>query len=192
VDLTGIHLTTETLRTERLVLRPFREDDVAAVLAACRDPDIQHWSKDPRAPQPSHARAGALHAGRALGLGAPRVHLVADVRNAASRAVAPAAGFTQEGVLRSYLAYRDGSRGDAALFSRLLTDPPQVQHLAASIRPALPTASRPPGLGGRLTGGQQGQAGVGWRSPAAAEAAIAAAEAASSPGSAGAPRRIRP
>ena len=92
------------------------------MLAACQDPDIQHWSKDPGAPRPSHARAGALHGGRTLGLGAPRVHLVADVRNAASRAVARAAGFTQEGVLRSYLAYRDGSRGDAALFSRLPTD----------------------------------------------------------------------
>jgi len=85
-------------------------------------PEIGYWPKDPRAPQHSHARAGALQGGRALGLGAPRVHLVADVRNAASQAVARRAGFSQEGVLRSYLAYRDGSRGDAALFSRLPGD----------------------------------------------------------------------
>ena len=43
MDLTGIDLTTETIRTERLVLRPFREDDVPAVLAACQDPDVQRW-----------------------------------------------------------------------------------------------------------------------------------------------------
>jgi RimJ/RimL family protein N-acetyltransferase len=185
VDLTWIDLTTETIRTERLVLRPFREDDVAAVLAVCQDPDIQHWITAVPAPYTENdarffvreVAIGGRAAGRdlpvaievdgrlvgasgvhhltaghplgpeigywiapgargrgyaaetahalaqwALGLGAPRVHLVADVRNAASRAVARAAGFTQEGVLRSYLAYRDGSRGDAALFSRLPAD----------------------------------------------------------------------
>jgi RimJ/RimL family protein N-acetyltransferase len=56
------------------------------------------------------------------GLGAHLVYLVADVLNAGSQAVARHAGFTQEGVLRSYLGYRDGSRGDAALFSRLPGD----------------------------------------------------------------------
>jgi RimJ/RimL family protein N-acetyltransferase len=55
----------------------------------------------------------------ALGHGAPRVHLYADVRNTASQAVARRAGFTQEGVVRSCLDYRDGSRGDAVLFGRL-------------------------------------------------------------------------
>ena len=38
------------------------------------------------------------------------------------QAVARRAGFVREGVLRSYLAHRDGSRGDAALLSRLPTD----------------------------------------------------------------------
>ena len=51
--------------------------------------------------------------------GAPRVHLYVDVRNSPSLAVAGRAGFTQEGVVRSCLAYRDGTRGDAALFGRL-------------------------------------------------------------------------
>jgi RimJ/RimL family protein N-acetyltransferase len=58
----------------------------------------------------------------ALGHGAPRVHLYADVRNTASQAVARRAGFTQEGVVRSCLDYRDGSRGDAVLFGRLPGD----------------------------------------------------------------------
>ncbi len=54
--------------------------------------------------------------------GAPRVHLYVDVRNAPSLAVARRAGFTQEGVVRSCLEYRDGTRGDAALFGRLAGD----------------------------------------------------------------------
>jgi RimJ/RimL family protein N-acetyltransferase len=57
-----------------------------------------------------------------LGLGAPRVHLMADVGNVASQAVAERAGFVREGVLRSCLDYPDGTRGDAALFSRLPED----------------------------------------------------------------------
>ena len=184
MDLTGIDLVTETIRTDRLVLRPFREDDVPAVLAACQDADVQRWitaipvpyteddartfvrelaiggrargrdltvaiELDGRLIGSSGVHALQIHplgpeigywlvpdarghgyaaetahalAEWALGLGAPRVHLVADVRNAASQAVARAAGFTQEGVLRSYLGYRDGTRGDAAVFSRLPTD----------------------------------------------------------------------
>lgn len=184
MDLSLIDLPTETIRTERLVLRPFSEADVPAVLAACQDPGIQRWisalpvpyteadarsfitevaiegrasgqsltvaiEADGRLVGASGLNAMRIHplgpeigywiaaearghgyaaettsalAEWALGLGAPRVHLVADVRNAPSQAVARAAGFTQEGVLRSYIAYRDGSRGDAAVFSRLPDD----------------------------------------------------------------------
>jgi RimJ/RimL family protein N-acetyltransferase len=43
VDLASIDLTTETIRTERLVLRPYRADDADAVHRACQDPDIQRW-----------------------------------------------------------------------------------------------------------------------------------------------------
>ncbi|MGY1844202.1 GNAT family N-acetyltransferase [Modestobacter sp. SYSU DS0875] len=184
MDLSAIDLTTEVVRTERLVLRPFRPEDAEAVFAACQDPEIPRWIS---AVSPTYTRADAEHfvtqesptarregtammvaieaggvlvgasgvnrigqhplgpeigywiaagaRGRGyaaetahalaqwvLGLGAPRVYLVADVRNSPSQAVARRAGFTQEGVLRSYLAYRDGSRGDAALFSRLPGD----------------------------------------------------------------------
>ena len=184
MDLSGIDLTTETISTGRLVLRPFREDDVATVHAACQDPLIQRWISALPVPYTEEAARvfvtelapGGRATGRdltvaieaegrlvgssgvhamhvhplgpeigywiapaerghgyaaetahalaewALGLGAPRVHLVADVRNTASQAVARAAGFTQEGVLRSYTAYRDGTRGDAAVFSRLPVD----------------------------------------------------------------------
>jgi RimJ/RimL family protein N-acetyltransferase len=43
VDLSGIDLTTETIRTERLVLRPYRPDDAEAVFAACQADDIRRW-----------------------------------------------------------------------------------------------------------------------------------------------------
>ena len=182
MDLSLIDLPTEVVRTERLVLRPYRPDDAEAVHRACQDPDIQRWL---RVPSPYteadavqfvtettvqaraegqglltaveadgefvgsagfHFTPGALgpgvgywlapwargqgyaaEAARAraewgLGLGAPRVHLLADVGNTASQAVAVRAGFTREGVVRSCLDYRDGTRGDAALFSRLPED----------------------------------------------------------------------
>ena len=182
MDLSLIDLPTEVVRTERLVLRPYRPDDAEAVHRACQDADIQRWL---RVPSPYteadavqfvtettvqaraegqglltaveadgefvgsaglHLTPGALGPGVGywmapwargrgyaaeaahalaewgLGLGAPRVHLLADVRNAASQAAAVRAGFVREGVVRSCLDYRDGTRGDAALFSRLAED----------------------------------------------------------------------
>lgn len=41
--LADVDLTTETVRTERLVLRPYRPDDADAVYRACLDPDISRW-----------------------------------------------------------------------------------------------------------------------------------------------------
>lgn len=183
MDLTLIDLPTEVVRTERLVLRPYRPADAEAVHRACQDAGIQRWITAVAVPYTAgHARAwvedlapgeraegaglpcaveadgefvgaAGLHlrpgrlgpeigywiapwargrgyaaeaahalAGWAVGLGAPRVHLFADVRNTASQAVAERAGFTREGVVRSCLEYRDGTRGDAALFSRLAED----------------------------------------------------------------------
>lgn len=184
MDLRSIDLTTEVVRTDRLVLRPFREDDVEPVWTACQSPDIARWisavsvpytradaaawvtgeapamrregtgltvaieaegrfvgsagvhriGQHPLGPEVGYwiapdargsgyaAEAAHALAEWALGLGAPRVYLVADVLNTGSQHVARRAGFTQEGVLRSYLAYRDGSRGDAAVFSRLPGD----------------------------------------------------------------------
>ena len=43
LDLSAVDLPTETLHTERLVLRPYRPDDVDAVHRACQDPAIQRW-----------------------------------------------------------------------------------------------------------------------------------------------------
>jgi RimJ/RimL family protein N-acetyltransferase len=180
MDLIGSDLTTETVRTERLVLRPFRPSDVDAVFRASQDPDTQRWisaiplpyrREDARqfveemAPRDRAEGTGLssvievdgefvgtsgayLRPGRlgpeigytiapwarrrgyaaeaaqalatwALGLGAFRVHLYADVLNDASQGVARRAGFSPEGIVRSCLEYRDGTRGDAVLFGRI-------------------------------------------------------------------------
>jgi RimJ/RimL family protein N-acetyltransferase len=43
LELTGIDLTTEVVRTDRLVLRPFRPDDTDAVFRGCQAEDIRRW-----------------------------------------------------------------------------------------------------------------------------------------------------
>ncbi len=50
-----------------------------------------------------------------------RIEITVDPENVASQRVATAAGFTREGVLRSYQRFKDG-RMDAVMFSRLPTD----------------------------------------------------------------------
>jgi RimJ/RimL family protein N-acetyltransferase len=44
VDLSGIDLSTEVVRTERLLLRPPRPADEDAVYRACQDPEIPRWT----------------------------------------------------------------------------------------------------------------------------------------------------
>jgi RimJ/RimL family protein N-acetyltransferase len=180
IDLTALDLATETIRTERLVLRPFRPEDVDAVYLASQDAETQRWIGAIPVPYTREAartfvedvamrqraeatglstvlEAGgelvgtagltfgpgvlgpeigytvapwargnryAAEAARALAdwaleRGAPRVHLFADALNTRSQAVARRAGFTQEGIVRSCLEYRDGTRGDGVLFGRL-------------------------------------------------------------------------
>jgi RimJ/RimL family protein N-acetyltransferase len=50
-----------------------------------------------------------------------RIEITVDPENLASQRVAAAAGFTREGVLRSYQRFKEG-RMDAVMFSRLPTD----------------------------------------------------------------------
>jgi RimJ/RimL family protein N-acetyltransferase len=184
LDLSAVDLTTEVVRTERLLLRPHRNDDAGPVFSACQDSELQRWLTALPSPythedavafvgelSPAGRARGTdfgcaieadgelvgtcglhhLAAGRlgpeigywiapgarrrgyaaeaalglatwALGHGAPRVHLYTDVANGPSQMVARRAGFTEEGVVRSCLEYRDGSRADAVLFGRLATD----------------------------------------------------------------------
>ena len=178
LDLTGVDLATETVRTARLVLCAPAERHVDPITRACQDPGNQRWltslpspytrddaaefvhgiaarGRESRTDLPFAVEAGgelvamcglhSLTTGRlgpelgywtapwarrrgyaaeaaaglarwALAHGAPRVHLYTDVANTASQAVARRAGFTEEGVVRSCLHYRDGSRADAVLF----------------------------------------------------------------------------
>jgi len=48
-----------------------------------------------------------------------RLDLIAAVGNAASQRVAEKAGFTREGLMRSYLANKQGTRDDAIMFGRV-------------------------------------------------------------------------
>lgn len=57
LDLTGVDLLAQELRTERLLLRPWRDDDEDAVLRAWQDEDIQRWVLAvPVPPTPQDAR----------------------------------------------------------------------------------------------------------------------------------------
>jgi RimJ/RimL family protein N-acetyltransferase len=85
-------------------------------------PGVGYWTAPWARGKGYAAEAARALADWGLGLGAPRVHLLADVRNEPSQAVARRAGFAREGVVRSCLGYRDGTRGDAVLFSRLPDD----------------------------------------------------------------------
>jgi len=118
------------VRTDRLVLRPPRPEDADGgargrgglhFVPGRLGPEIGYWI----APwarglgYATEAARGLAEWGLAewgLAHGTPRVHLYVDLRNSASLAVAQRAGFTQVGVVRACLLYRDGSRTHAALF----------------------------------------------------------------------------
>ena len=167
------------VRGERVVLRPWRLEDVPAVTAACQDAEIARWlafvpepyteedarfyiedclrSGEDRVPfaitdadtggvigsiemrvnrmltghigywLAAEARGRGLTTEALLALsrwgfdelGLGRVELVTDPENIASQRVAEKAGFTREGILRSILVNRDGSRRDGVMFSLL-------------------------------------------------------------------------
>jgi RimJ/RimL family protein N-acetyltransferase len=44
LDLTTVDLTTEVIRTARLLLRPPRREDEDAVHRACQDPEVLRWT----------------------------------------------------------------------------------------------------------------------------------------------------
>jgi RimJ/RimL family protein N-acetyltransferase len=163
-----------------VTLRPWREDDVPALVAALQDPEIPRWTRVPSPYTERDARwflathradrdemslaivsaangdellggigfrlprvrvgelgywvaAGARGRGiatRAVNLlarwgfdelGLARVQILADPRNAASRHVAERAGFTSEGLLRSWDELK-GERVDYLMFSLLPGD----------------------------------------------------------------------
>jgi RimJ/RimL family protein N-acetyltransferase len=75
LDLSAVDLPTEVVRTDRLVLRPYRPEDAEAVFTASQDPETLRWL--PLLPQP-YTRADAVAwvaaiapAERADGVGLP-------------------------------------------------------------------------------------------------------------------------
>ena len=170
------------VRGERVVLRPWRLEDVPAVTAACQEAEIARWlafvpqpyteedarfyiqnclnAREDRTPfaitdaetgevigsidmrinrmdtghvgywLAAEARGRGLTAAALLALsrwgfeelGLGRVELVTDPDNIASQRVAEKAGFMREGILRSILVNRDGSRRDGVMFSLLPED----------------------------------------------------------------------
>ena len=162
------------LEDDVVQLRPWKQADIPAIVAACNDPEISRWI--PLIPSPyteEHARAfvsgtsedyslaitldGAVVGAIGMGLNEPgyrgrigywvaapvrgagictralrllsnwalaelelrRLELITDPANHASQRVAEKVGFCREGMLRSYLLDRDGSLGDAVMFSLL-------------------------------------------------------------------------
>ena len=169
------------LRTNALILRPWKLDDAPAIAEACSDPEIARWL--PMIPSPygeedavsfigqahenwkrgeaynfaildaagrrlagsiamrvlrfntghfgywvtreARGHGGATEALKTLSrwavdtLDIKRLELLTDPENVASQRVAKRAGFQREGLLRSSLEYRDGSRRDSILFSAL-------------------------------------------------------------------------
>jgi RimJ/RimL family protein N-acetyltransferase len=172
------------LRDDVAALRPFTEDDAAAIVAGVQDPEVPRWTVIPSPYGESDAReflAGVepgRKAGEALGLaivsahgdellggtgllnlawdhrraeagywvaagargrsigtralrllsrwaltdlGLERVELLVNPGNEASERLAEAAGFTREGLLRSYRV-RKGKREDFLVFSLIRAD----------------------------------------------------------------------
>ena len=183
--MSRVVLPAEPLIDGPTALRPWRDTDLQAIVAACQDPEIARWTRVPwpygesdarryllqrfdaihcgtsapfaivrgaadsvllgsislMALDFSHRRAevgywlarearGHGHATRAVGLicqwgfealGLERIDLLAASANAASQRVAERAGFTREGVLRSYMQGKEG-RQDMVAYGLLWTD----------------------------------------------------------------------
>jgi RimJ/RimL family protein N-acetyltransferase len=84
--------------------------------------EIGYWVRRERRGHGFASRAVRLISGWAMDeLGAARVQLHADVENVPSQRVAENAGFTREGVLRSWIEHR-GERRDHVLYSLLATE----------------------------------------------------------------------
>ena len=84
--------------------------------------EIFYWLAAPARGRGVAARAVRLLADWSFAtLNLARLEIIVDPGNEASQHVADAAGFTREGILRSYQRFKDG-RMDAVMFSKLPDD----------------------------------------------------------------------
>jgi RimJ/RimL family protein N-acetyltransferase len=86
--------------------------------------EIGYWVRTPRASRgyATEACIGMAAFARAI-LGARRIEITADARNAASRRVAEKAGFTLEGVMRNRRRDAAGRLADACMYAMVFPDP---------------------------------------------------------------------
>jgi RimJ/RimL family protein N-acetyltransferase len=70
------------IRGDRVVLRPWREEDAPAVHAACQDPEIQHWI--PMIPRPYTPEDAVAFVGRELEPGTYSLAVTVEGRVAGS------------------------------------------------------------------------------------------------------------
>jgi RimJ/RimL family protein N-acetyltransferase len=105
------------IRDERLVLRPWREDDAPAVHEACQDPEIQHWVWV--IPRPYTEQDAQAFVSGVLGLG-PYQFAVEE----SGRLVGSIGMNVNEGARTGHIGYwcapRDRGRGVTAHALRLL------------------------------------------------------------------------
>jgi [ribosomal protein S5]-alanine N-acetyltransferase len=115
----GIHLVIVDAGDERLL----GSIGIHRIDSEERRCDIGYWLAREARGRGAMTRAVHRLSGWIFGeLPVDRIEIVADPRNAASRAVAERAGFRFEGVLRSYVVMK-GCRRDMAMYSLLRTDP---------------------------------------------------------------------
>ena len=121
------------LKTERLLLRPYRLEDVDDVYAYAKDPGWD-WFLVPGSPQPYTRRNAEESVARRLTeaataivdwgfreLGLAKVYGNSDLRHVASWRVMEKIGMTREGVLRSHRRAREG-RSDRVYYGILRED----------------------------------------------------------------------
>ena len=115
-----VDLTTEVVRTDRLLLRPPRPDDEDAVFRACQDPEILRWTA--LAPDALHARRRRAWVreiapgGAAEGRGLPCVvEAGGELVGSAGLAFLATAGWVEVGYWTAPWARRRGYAAEATL-----------------------------------------------------------------------------
>jgi RimJ/RimL family protein N-acetyltransferase len=107
-----------------VALRPWRQDDLPAVVRMCQDPEIARFTRVPSPYTEEDARTYLeRHEEQEVGFAIVEAEDDNDVlgsiglrdNNAASQRTAEKAGFRREGVLRSYMLIK-GERHDAVIF----------------------------------------------------------------------------
>ena len=116
----------EVVETERLLLRATRAGMGEAISQAVNESLAQlkpwrPWAQEPPSPEDSETEfTRALVRFSRSALGACRLEICCDARNAASRRVAEKSGFTLEGIHRSRRRDVSGELADSCMYAHVL------------------------------------------------------------------------